>query len=228
MKFKSLLLAQASGSVGGTTYSRNKGGMYIRSRSLVVTPKTPQQVAAQNAIKTLTARWQGLSLAVRTGWKNYAVNVPILNALGESRVIPELSWYIKCNSIRLQALGATGIIDAAPTTFSLAVLTTPVPTFTHPTGMSLAYTNTDAWAITTGGYLFVQMSRPLSPTIVFPKANFRYMDKVAGNTGTPPTSPAVMVSPFVYVAGQQYMVRVQASNSDGRISAPLVLQGLAV
>src|SRR3954463_16403897 len=106
MKFKSTLLAQASGSGGGATFSRNKGGMYTRSRSLVITPKTPQQVAAQNAVKTLTARWQGLSSAVRTGWKDYAVNVPILNALGESRVIPELSWYVKCNSIRLQAIGA--------------------------------------------------------------------------------------------------------------------------
>lgn len=228
MKFKSLILAQASGSTGGLTYSRNKGGMYIRSRSLVVTPKTPQQVAAQNAIKTLTARWQGLTTLQRTGWKDYAVNVPILNALGESRVIPELSWYIKCNSIRLQAIGASAIVDAAPTTYSLAVLTTPTFTATATAAISLAYTNTDAWAITTGGYLFVQVSRPLSPTIVFPKANFRYTDKVSGLTATPPTSPAAITSPFPFIAGNQIMIRVQASNSDGRISAPLILQKIAV
>ena len=226
MIFKSPLLAQASGSVGGATYSRNKGGMYIRSRSLVITPKTSFQVTAQNAIKTLSARWSTLTASQRAAWKTYAVNTPILNKLGESRVIPELSWYIRCNSPRLQALGATGIIDIAPTTFGIGTLTAPTITVDHTTGIHLTFTNTDTWAATTGGYLFVYQARPQSATRQFLKGNFRYNSNVVGSTGTPPTSPQVIASIFTLTAGQQALVRVRASLADGRLSAALILQAI--
>lgn len=223
MIFKSALLAQASGSVGGATYSRNKGGMYIRSRSLVITPKTSQQVTAQNAIKTLSARWATLTSTQRQNWKTYAINTPILNKVGESRVIPELSWYIRCNSPRLQAIGASAVVDDAPTIFGVGTLTAPTFTADHATGLSVSFTNTDAWATTTGGFLFLYQSRPQSVTRKFLKGNFRYVFNVVGNTTTPPTSPQTHASLFTLTAGQQVLLRCRASLSDGRLSAAIIL-----
>jgi multidrug efflux pump subunit AcrA (membrane-fusion protein) len=194
----------------------------------VITPKTPAQQGAQNAMKTLSTAWSALTAAQRSAWKVYAQNVPTLNRVGESRVIPELSHYIRSNSPRLQAVGSAAVVSAAPTTFALAVLTSPVLTATHPTAISIAYTNTDAWAVTTGGYLIVQISRPVSPTRIFPKARFTILGTVAGNTGTPPTSPGVFVTPYPLVAGQQVWIRVRASNSDGRLSSPQLISTIVV
>lgn len=202
--------------------------MYVRSRSLVVTPKTTFQVAAQNVVKTLSSRWATLTSAQRAAWKTYAINVPLLNKLGESRIIPELSMYIRCNAPRLLAVGPSAIIDAAPTTFALAVLTAPTFTATSPTSLSVAFTNTDAWATTTGGYLIIQGSRPLAPTRLFPKAAFRFLGTVAGLTATPPTSPQAKTSAFTLATGQQVMLRVTASNSDGRLSAAQIITAIAI
>lgn len=223
MLFKSPLLAQASGSVAGNTFSRNKGGMYIRSRSLVITPKTPAQQGSQNAVKTLSSRWATLTAAQRAAWRTYAQNVPMLNKLGESRVIPEMSQYIRANSPRLQSLGATGIVDAGPTTFALAVLTTPTLAIANPSAVTITFSNTDAWAVTTGGHLLIQISKPVAATRIFPKARFVLAAHIDGLTATPPTSPFTFTSPYVYVVGQQVWIRVRATNSDGRASSPQLI-----
>lgn len=226
MLFKSPVFSQASGSVAGNTYSRNKGGMYVRSRSLVVTPKTAAQQGAQNAIKTLSSRWQTITAAQRLAWTIYAQNVPMLNKLGESRIIPPLSMYVRSNSPRLQAIGASAIIDAGPTTFSLAVLTTPVPSVVNPAAVSITFTNTDLWATTTGGFLIIQISKPVSPTRVFPKARFSVAAHIVGLTATPPTSPFTFTSPYVFVAGQQVWFRFRASTADGRLSSPQLVSAI--
>lgn len=228
MKFKSAVFSQASGSLAGATFSRNKGGMYVRSRALVITPKTTQQLAVQNTLKVLTARWKTLSESIRAGWKTYAINTPILNALGESRVIPELSWYLKVNAQAYQDLGITGVIDAAPTTFGMATLTTPVLTATNPSTLSIAYTNTDAWATTTGGYLWFQQGRPIPTTHKFVKTRYRLVGHVAGNTSTPPTSPATPTAAFTFAASELIAVRCVARNADGRVSSPQVITVVSV
>lgn len=213
--------------MAGATFSRNKGGMYIRSRSLVITPGTAPQANAQNAMRTLSTRWQTvLTAAQQTGWKTYAENVPLLNKLGEARPIPALSMYLRCNSPRLQAFGASAIVDAPPTTYSVGTLTTPVLTRLTTT-FHVAYTNTDTWAGTTGGYLLVYLSTPQSASINFFKGPFLFASSVAGVTGTPPTSPLIITPTIPPVTGNKYFARVIASLADGRLASSQFLSVVA-
>lgn len=220
VKFKSTIFAQASGSLAGKTFSRNKGGMYVRARGLVKNPNTPAQQVVRTALKALTTAWVStLSATQQTQWATYASNVPLLNTLGDSRSIPALAMFVRCNSGRL--IGGLAVVANGPTTFSVANLTTPVPTVSHTTGLSTAYTNTDVWANAVGGALLIFVSKPQNQSINFFKGPFNYAAKVAG-AATPPTSPLVTTYPYTLTAGQKVFIRYIATNADGRLSADVI------
>lgn len=220
MKFKSPIFSQASGSLAGKTFAHNKGGMYVRARGLVKNPNTPAQQVVRTALKSLTTAWvTTLTSSQQTQWATYAANVPLLNTLGDSRSIPALAMYVRCNSPRLVAVKAR--VDNGPAIFAVANLTTPVPTVNHTTGLSTAYTNTDLWASAVGGYLFIFVSKPQNASINFFKGPFNFADSVAG-AGTPPTSPKVTTYPYTLAAGQKVFIRYIASNADGRLSADVI------
>jgi hypothetical protein len=222
MKFSSQILQQASGSVGGATYSHNKGGMYIRQKGLVKNPNTPQQQAVKAAFTTLTQAWSTtLTAAQRTAWTVYAKNVPMLNALGQTKIIPAMSMYVRCNTPRLQA--GLAVVNAGPTIFALGSLTSPAITACSATASTISFTNTDGWATTSGGALLTYSSKPQNPGKTFFKGPFQYSGKINGSTATPPTSPKNVALPFPTVSGQQIFQKFQGTQADGRLTTPIIL-----
>lgn len=225
MLYKSQVLTQASGSVGGLTYSHNKGGMYTRARATPTNPGSAFQSAVRQIMSDLAKRWSNtLTAGQRTAWELYATNVPLINRLGESRSIPGLAMYVRCNTPRIQA--SLAVVDDGPTDYTL-------PAFTAPTLVvdeagqegNLSYTNTDAWAGEVGGAMLLQMSRPQNPTIQYFKNPYRYSGKVAGAV-IPPTSPEAIAVPFPVVEGQKVFAFVRVCRADGRLSEPFRLDTL--
>lgn len=220
MKFSSLVYAAVSGSIGGITYAHNQGGMYSRARAIPTNPNTVQQQALRNAVGQLTTAWsQTLDDAQRAAWATFAANVPLLDALGQSRTISALAWYVKANSLRLQS--GLSRIDDGPVVYELATLTLPVVALTASgTTASLTFTNTDDWANEVGGALLVYASRAQSGTINFFNGPYRYAGRVNG-AASPPTSPATITLPFVTgPAGSKQFFRIVAVRADGRPSSP--------
>lgn len=218
MKFKSQVYTQVSGSIGGITYSHNAGGMYTRGRAIPVNPATPGQVAVRNAVGNLTSAWSNvLSAANRTAWNAYAFAVPLTDKLGDSRAVSGINMYVRSNTVRMQAGLAS--VAAGPVINTLAELTAPTVSGVASTGViSVAYTNTDAWAIAAGGALLIYTSRPQSVGVTFFDGPYQYTGRING-AGTPPTSPGTVTSPFVLTAGQRVFVRIVATNADGRSSS---------
>lgn len=219
MKFKSQVLTQASGSVGGLTYAHNKGGMYTRARSIPTDPASAFQQAMRNAVSQLVTRWSAtLTQAQRDAWEVYGVNVPVTDRLGDTITISGLSWYVKCNTVRQQS--SLSVIDAAPVVFTRESLSNPSFTATASTDLaSVSFTNTDGWANESGGALLAYFSRPQSVGINFFKGPYRFAGKVVG-AGTPPTSPASIALPFLVAVGQKVFGRFVAVGSDARTSPP--------
>lgn len=228
MKFKSPIISQGSGKIGGAVYSHNRGGNYIRNWRTPTNPNTAQQQAVRNAMSQLQTRFaQTLTAAQRAAWAVFAVNVPVVNTLGDSINLTGQQWYIKSNVLRLQA--SVAAVDAGPTVFELATLTLPVPTITAAgTTVSLAFStgaSTDQWANEAGGYLLLYASRPQNPTINYFKGPYRFAAKVTG-AASPPTSPAVITLPFVSgPTGSKQFFRAVAVRADGRPSPDLFLVG---
>ena len=221
MKYKSALLTTGSGKLRGIVASHNRGGQYLRGLTIPVNPNTSQQQAVRNALSTLQVRFSNtLTLAQRNGWATYAINTPVTDALGDSITLTGQQMYVKCNVPRLQSGAA--VVDAPPSTSGLISLTLPVATIAAAgTTASVAFTNTDSWAIAAGGYLLVYASRLISPTVNFFKGPYRFAGKVAGGV-TPPTTPAVITLPFTIGAtGTKMGFRYVATGLDGRPSPEL-------
>jgi len=227
VKFKSQVYTEASGSIGGVTYSRNRGGAYTRSRTVPVNPNSPEQQAVRGLVATLTSTWGNvLTAGQRDAWDFYAESVPLPDALGEPRNPGGLGMYVRCNVPRLQTTLAR--IDDAPGVFDLGVFTNPSVDSVDAAAdtIDVAFTNTDPWATAVGGGMLVYASRPKNPTINYFKGPYRFAGLVAG-AAVAPTSPATVDLPFPVVVGQRIFVQLRFSQVDGRLSLPFRLFGTA-
>lgn len=220
--FKSGSVAGAmSGSLGGVTFSHNRGGAYARLRTIPTNPASAFQTAVRNYFAQLTSAWLNeLTPAQRAAWETYAINVPVLNKLGDPVTLTGLNQYVRSNVPRLQA--GLARVDNGPTTYTLASFTTPSITLPSGTEADVAFTNTDDWAGAVGGALMVFASRPQSPSINFFNGPYRFMDVVLG-AGTPPTSPDTMLLPFIVASGNKVFFKARATNADGRLTSEVRL-----
>lgn len=143
-KVKFLHWSGASGSENGTTYSRNRGGSYIRSRAIPINPNTADQVLVRNRLGSLSSGWRGLTTVERDAWNSATANFPSIDVFGDERIPTGLQLYVRLNSNRAIAglgalalppapVGADGMTSVAITANSVgpvvdfAYAPTPVP-----------------------------------------------------------------------------------------------------
>lgn len=219
MKFTSPVIAAASGSIGGCTWSRNRYGQYLRNRSIPVNPGSAFQDVVRAALGSLSTAWVNeLTDPERSAWDTYAAAVPTTDALGNTRFILGLNWYTAINTLRIQSGMAR--LDAAPIPQTRTSLTPPIAEAASEASQEIevSFTNTDEWAGAVGGRLFVFVGGPRNATRNFFKGPFRLAGNVPGAV-SPPASPELFTSPFAFSEGQRMYVRSVAMAADGRISS---------
>lgn len=222
MKFKSQIVTAASGSIGGTTYAHNRGGLYMRGRATPTNPNSAAQQAARNALGSLATRWNNtLTQTQRDAWENYAANTPVLNVFGDPSILTGQQMYVRNNSPRLRV--GENVVDNGPTTFGAADL--DVITIATSLGqIDVEYNDAQEWAVNNNGVLIIQTSRIVSPSINFLKGPFRFLVKVAGDVAPPPPASPESFTTNAFgqalssYTGQKQFIRVRCSNADGRLS----------
>ncbi len=229
MKFRPLLGTDLSGSVGGIVASHNRGGAYFRNRSIPVNPSTVFQTAVRNAVSQLSTAWgEDLTQVQRDQWDAYAAAVSVIDAIGQSIFLTGQQMYIRSNVPALQ----TGIPrqDDGPTILDLGTFTAPsIVSITAATSvLSLAFTNTDAWAGEDDSAMLVYVSRGHSATRRFPKVSMRFAGRIDGDGIVAPLSPAAITIPFAVVAGQRVFTQGRVIRTDGRLSTLWRAEILAV
>ncbi len=222
MLFKSAILTQASGSIGGMTASHNKGGMYFRARTIPTDPNTSFQAAVRVIMASLVARWSSVATQEqRDAWELYASLVSVTNPLGDPIFVSGLNMFVRTNLPYVQGGGV--IIFDAPTTFNL---TDVGPASFVAAGalntITVTY-NSAEWGIIDGGMLLIYQGRPQNATINFFKGPWRLGAVVDGDTAVPPVSPEIFTSQFALAAGQKLWLQLRAVTPDGRSSAKTVL-----
>ncbi|MBA7671839.1 hypothetical protein ES703_80005 [subsurface metagenome] len=133
MKFQSQIITAGSGSIGGTTYAHNKGGMYMRGRGTPTNPNSTRQQATRTQFGTYASRWTShLDQAQRDSWNAYAQTHTVKGPFGEDVYINGISWYIMFN---------TRIVDAGiPPVDNPPVVPTPDALTTFDCAISAATT----------------------------------------------------------------------------------------
>lgn len=217
MKFTGTIASELSGSLGGITASRNRGGGYFRQKVIPTNPNTARQSVVRTLIQDLNAHWTStLTIAQRVLWTAYSDATPGLVGGG-------LTAYVRNNLPRMNAdtiLGtALGRIDDAPTIFDSGSFSPVSLSTTAPSSVSIAYDNTDVWANATGGALLIYAGAPINVSRSNYFGRYHLIGAVIGDDSTPPTSPEVATSDLVFATGQLIYARVTACQADSRYSA---------
>lgn len=101
------MIGEARGSIGGSTFSRNRGGMYIRNRATPTNTITLARTQARALFATVSAAWQtALTPTQRAAWNAWAEFAPeaeSLNKLGDTIRIGGKAAYQRINMRLLYA-----------------------------------------------------------------------------------------------------------------------------
>lgn len=217
MKFQSQVYTAASGSIGGITYSKNRGGMYSRARVIPSNPATERQGIARENLATAVAVWTNeTSPAQRQAWSSYAIATPTVDALGAQMTLSGQQMFIRSYTQRLLA-GLDPVLDG-PTLSGLGntpqLVGDPVLDASTQAITGLA----EAPAVTVDDFLSVYMSRPVPPSRTAAHEPTRFC---GSNVGVAIGAAWNMDNPsaFVVTAGQLVRLKIVALWADGRISA---------
>jgi len=225
MLISSPVIAAGSGSIAGLTASHNRGGLYLRARAVPTNPNSSRQQAVRGYLSTLVNRWTStLTAAKRDAWTAYAANTPVFNALGAQIYLTGQQMYLRGNVPRLQ--GSLPVVDDAPTVNNTGeVGAVAAASFTASSQtLSLSIDNTVEWATTDDAALQVFWSDGQNPSVNYFKGPYRNQGQILGDGTTPPTSPASIVGSGSIAAGQRVFCKVNATQADGRYSAPVRFQ----
>ena len=77
------LIAIMSGSVGGNTWSRNKGGLYVKMKGIPTNPNSSRQQAVRGFLSQGTVDWASLAQVERDAWDGWAETHPLTDPLGQ-------------------------------------------------------------------------------------------------------------------------------------------------
>jgi hypothetical protein len=170
MKYTSPLIATASGSLAGATFSHNAGGQYMRRREVPVNPQTGYQTNVRNAMAAASVRWTTVLTEVqRQGWRTWAEGITIVNTLGQAIKLSGFQHYVRINALAFYTIGITtssgGFVgtDVAPVGSvigpSAAIVSAAV---VRTTGPPLAIELTlDFDSVPAGGIVGVWLSPPV-------------------------------------------------------------------
>lgn len=128
-------VAGASGTVGGTVFSHNRFGAYIRRWAMPVKSTTASAMAAKSRFSTASQAWAALTAAQRLAWGNWAAANPITDNMGETQNLDGHQAYVQING-RMLAASLT-MLSTPPLAVAPAPLTSLSATFDVGSGTSV-------------------------------------------------------------------------------------------
>lgn len=112
------LAQDVRGSLNGSTFSRNKGGAYVRTKVSGVQPRTPAQQAVRENLSQGSKNYSGvLTDAQRAAWAGFATANTRTNVFGNTVHLSALQWYVGLNQVLVQ-IGSPRIVTP-PTDLSV-------------------------------------------------------------------------------------------------------------
>jgi hypothetical protein len=209
----------SSGSLQGTTYSRNRFGQYTRSRAAPVNVNSTQQGVVRARMAANAAAWRTLTANQRAGWTDLGLSIIRTDSLGQSYTFNGFMAYCSLNN-NLVAAGDAVISDAPAVTTPGALLTATI-TLTAA-AFSIAYTPTPLAA---GQRLFTFASPQRSAGRAF-EGDYRLLAVSAAAAASPANVFAAYSAKWgVPIVGNRVFLSLQVFEA-GFLSGPLVTSAI--
>jgi len=214
-------VVDARGSMAGNTYSKNRFGNYMRSRTKPINPRSPRQMGARTTMMYLAEQWREspMTPTIRAAWETYAASCAWVNKLGEAVLLTGYNMFIRANAALLRAGGA--IVTAGPTALGLPGAD-PLAVCSAFSAASQDFTLTfdDAlpWCDEDNSFLMIEVGQPQSPSRNYFNSPWRFCAAIEGDSITPPTSPtaAIACPAWTLIEGQRIFTRLSIVRADGR------------
>lgn len=98
MKLSAIGITNLSGKSGGSIFSRNRGGNYVKNFAVPTNPDTASQQSVRARFGSISASWRNLTQSQRDHWKAQAPNYPSKNSFGDEIILSGFGVYQKLNS----------------------------------------------------------------------------------------------------------------------------------
>lgn len=206
---------QASGSVAGVTYSRNRFGVYMRAKAVPVNPASTKQNIVRGRLGNLAQSWRALTNSQRLEWNTQAPNITLVNSLGQTYTPSGFNFYVGLNCVRVAAGLAVATGPLAQQT--QAVITAFSFTAVGATGV---VTLTFAPAIAASSFYLVRATAPQSPgTVYFARGKFKDLGFMATADVSPFALTALYAAAFGSLVagdvGKRIAIRLIPISSNG-------------
>lgn len=106
------IVAEISGKINGTVFSKNRYGAYARTKVTPVNRNTNAQQTARGYLTEVSQSWRGLTDAQRLGWNEGAKNFTRTNVFGDIRNLSGVNLFARLNA-NLKHIGSA-VISACP------------------------------------------------------------------------------------------------------------------
>lgn len=213
-----------SGSLAGSTSSRNRFGQYRRTRATPVQPRTDRQLVVRGWLIAASQAWRTFSAPVRAAWNDYGATTPRTDSLGQTVFLSGLQQFVGLAVANANITGTvSATVPSAPPipapVLGAVVLDQSVPT------VSVACTS-DA---DPDAFLVIEASPQLSAGVNF-NGDFRFMGSFAWDT---PVSPAVITSAYLakfgsLTIGKKVFFRAYFVSAVAGLSGRSTTSGLVV
>ena len=207
-----VLTVPSSGSVAGTTASRNRFGQYVRTRAIPTNPNSARQTVTRSTLAATSGSWQLLSFAEQTAWNEYAASHPRIDSLGQTIVLSGAQMYASINCMMINA-GYAAVVDAPsgetidPPILGAVAIATDAAT--------VAFTPTPVEA---GRKILIYCSPPASFGVTFFR-DLRFLQAVPSAGTSPANVLAAMTAKYgTILTGQRYAFRLYQISSGGQVS----------
>lgn len=232
MKYLPMVAGTNSGSLGGTTYSHNRYGQYVRRKAIPVNPNTARQAVNRSRFSAAVIAWFALTAAQRTAWDTYAANVPVTDSLGQSINLTGQAMYVRSYTAITGAL-LTAPTDA-PVVYNLGDID-PTLTLTAAAEdtniVGFSFDDTLAWCDEDNAALVLYQTRPQSITRAYNGQPTRRCVTLPGDSVTPPASPetyTATTAAYTLSAGNVIRCAARIIRADGRVSTEFLTNTFTV
>lgn len=217
--------AQIRGSIGGTTFSQNSNGAYIRNRSEPVNPNTIAQQAARAVLTGQSSSWKNLTDAERLTWQTQAPNYPYVDSLGQVKQYTAPQLFMAVNQRLVNAGEAPLVTIGAPV--SMPSLDSVAAAAAEGTPAFTVTVTIDGSATTPAGvFVNIYASAPMSAGRNFiSRSKLRKIATVPDTTLTPYNILAAYTAIYgagALIAGNKIAVRVEfVMGATGQLSSSM-------
>lgn len=100
IKFSAIGITNMSGKSGGSVFAFNRAGSYVRRWAKPTNPMSDLQTAVRQAFGASARAYGSLTEAQRNAWKQFGIDNPRVDRLGDSRAMQAMQAFISANQNR--------------------------------------------------------------------------------------------------------------------------------